>query len=499
MIDGTADALRRGCHGEQPLSARIEPWQVRLLGDPHCLRALVERWGSPLNLIAPEPMARNAGALRDAASHEGIDLEIFFARKANKALGLVDRALELGLGVDVAGVTELEQVLARGARPERLIVTAAVKPRSLLRLCARHKITVAIDNADELAGYESMAAGAGLTDLPVAMRLAPRVAAASGAPTRFGMSAAEIARASLTHLTIVGIHFHLDGYRVEDRVAASQEALELIGALRAAGHAPAFLDIGGGVPMSYLERRSEWDAFWAEHRRRLVDPAARTLTYQGHGLGLFAHDGTALGTPNVYPYFQSLVGARWLTVALTSDVTVAGATTSLARALTGSGIALRCEPGRALLDGCGMTVARVVFRKRGGDGSALIGLEMNRTQCRSTSDDFLVDPFLIRTRGEVGSATTSSNDGVGEFTDGFLVGAYCIERELLTWRRLRFPGGVSVGDLVAFPNTAGYLMHILESTSHQMPLARNLLIEARDDSIEAQLDPIDVREHSEPR
>jgi diaminopimelate decarboxylase len=47
---------------------------------------------------------------------------------------------------------------------------------------------------------------------------------------------------------------------------------------------------------------------------------------------------------------------------------------------------------------------------------------------------------------------------------------------------------VAVGDLVAFPNSAGYLMHILESPSHQIPLARNLVVDA-DGS--AALDPID--------
>ncbi len=47
---------------------------------------------------------------------------------------------------------------------------------------------------------------------------------------------------------------------------------------------------------------------------------------------------------------------------------------------------------------------------------------------------------------------------------------------------------MSVGDFVAFPNTAGYLMHILESSSHQIPLARNLVL----DGFTATLDPIDV-------
>ena len=71
--------------------------------------------------------------------------------------------------------------------------------------------------------------------------------------------------------------------------------------------------------------------------------------------------------------------------------------------------------------------------------------------------------------------------------EGYLVGAYCIERELLSWRRLAFPDGVAVGDVVVFPNTAGYLMHILESASHQIPLARNVVVGSGG---AARLDPI---------
>ena len=111
---------------------------------------------------------------------------------------------------------------------------------------------------------------------------------------------------------------------------------------------------------------------------------------------------------------------------------------------------------------------------------------MNRTQCRSTSEDFLVDPLLAPAGRRQSSETTGP-------IEGYLVGAYCIERELLTWRRLRFPHGVAVGDFVVFPNTAGYLMHILESSSHQIPLARNLMVDGDD----ARLDQIDAEKSAQ--
>jgi diaminopimelate decarboxylase len=154
----------------------------------------------------------------------------------------------------------------------------------------------------------------------------------------------------------------------------------------------------------------------------------------------------------------------------------------VAAAVRGRGLELRCEPGRALLDGCGLTVARAAFTKDAGEEARLVGLEMNRTQCRSTSDDFLVDPLLLPRAGPPRRDQRS--------VVGHLVGAYCIERELITWRRLRFPEGVEAGDVVVFPNTAGYLMHSLESRAHQAPLARNLVV--RDDRDEPELDAIDV-------
>ncbi|MEM9645345.1 MAG: Y4yA family PLP-dependent enzyme, partial [Planctomycetota bacterium] len=71
-----------------------------------------------------------------------------------------------------------------------------------------------------------------------------------------------------------------------------------------------------------------------------------------------------------------------------------------------------------------------------------------------------------------------------------LVGAYCTEFELLSKRVFHFPKGVCRGDLVVFPNTAGYLMHFLESRSHQMPLAKNLVV-GSGSPVFVSLDPID--------
>jgi len=482
-VSTPAAGLRAGCEGIVALDARLEPWQRRLCLQPGTLRAWLAEHGSPLNILDPSLMARNAGELRSAGADAGVDLAIYFARKANKALCLVDEARRLGLGIDLAGERDLAQVLERGVPGSALVMTAAVKPAALLERCIASGATVAIDNADELKLLAGLAAGAG-AEASVALRLAPGLGDGR-LQTRFGLGPQEALGLVDEHwgagvqpgMRIDGLHFHLDGYDPADRVCAIAQALELIDALRERDHDAGFIDIGGGIPMSYLESASQWKQFWSAHRDGLLG-RGEPLTFEGHGLGLLAHDGEILGRPSVYPFHQRVIRGAWLAEVLAGRVGNGAGARSVSEALRARGLQLRCEPGRSLLDGCGLTAARVAHRKQRRDGTWLIGLEMNRTQCRSTSEDFLVDPLLVEA-------------GTGDRTDaieGYLVGAYCIERELLTWRRMRFPNGVGVGDVVVFPNTAGYLMHILESSSHQIPLARNLVVDTGGGS---SLDPIE--------
>ena len=454
------DELRAHCRGVVALHGRLAAWQRETLRSGAELAGLIEEHGSPINLIEPSLLAGHADELSDAGQERGVSVRVFFARKANKALALVDAALAAGHGVDVASERELQQVLDRAPDPDRIIVTAAVKPRRLIELAVAAGVVISLDNLDEVALVTKAAAG---NERPA--RVALRLRVDLDRPSRFGLSLPEwtqwlAATAPPPELQIEGVHFHVAGYDPEARVSGIGLALELVQSLRSAGHVISWIDIGGGIPMCYLDGAEDWDRFWAEHRAGLL--SGSPLTWQGRGLGLqVTHQGVE-GEPAVYPMWQPQVRGAWLHAILDAQWRDG----SIANALRSAGLSLHLEPGRALLDGCGMTVARVETRKRLPDGTWAIALAMNRTQCRSAADDFLIDPLLVPgvPRGEPTGAI-----------EGYLVGAYCIEAELLTWRRLWFPHGVAVGDLVAFVNTAGYQMHILESASHQIPLAANLV------------------------
>lgn len=371
------------------------------------------------------------------------------------------------------------------------------------------------------------------------------------APSRFGLGAEHwielVGRAGeVRGIKIRGVHFHLNGYSAQERAVGITEALELIDQLKGLGHQPEFVDMGGGIPVNYLTSGEQWRTFWqavAEGRQRrgtantgnpdhsmlatscwggpqIVPPEAsqgtqpsdqlegsqkppddellaalasetdRLLnpppTWRGDTLGLRdAHD--ARPSPNTYPYYQETSRGAWL-----AQVLDAPAGAPVAEELARRNLELRCEPGRALMDGCGMTIAQVASRQKTSDGIDLVVLYMNRTQMRSTSADFLVDPIHIRPPARDGRRTDErwtdqfakvwdESIGVEPLEGAYLMGSYCIEEELILRRAFDFPQGAQVGDLIAFPNTAGYLMHILESASHQIPLAANLMFDAREE------------------
>lgn len=430
-----------------------------LLADHARCAALVQQYDSPVNLIDPRPLGRNADELVAAGRSAGVPIGLYFARKANKALSLVDEVVRRGHGVDVASEPELRQVLQRGVAGDRIILTAAIKPERLLRLAVRAGVTISLDSPAEASVVAGLAASIGMS-ARVAPRLAPEPELGLP-PTRFGARAVHWRQLppAGSSLEVRGVHFHLHGYAAADRARMLAAALDLIKAVRERGHRPDFVDIGGGVPMSYLDDAAQWDAWWLAYRRSLA-AGDETLTWKNRELR------------SSYPFHQAPVRGEWLRDLLAAQLR----TGSVADALRSAGLRLHLEPGRALLDGCGLTLARVAFVKQRSDGVDLVGLEMNRTQCRSTSDDFLVDPILA------GAASS------GPPLDAFLVGAYCIEDELILLRRLHFPQGVMPGDVIGLVNTGGYLMHILESASHQIPLAR--VVVRTPDGFEP--DPIDA-------
>lgn len=156
------------------------------MSDPSTCRGLLEKFGSPVNVLHAGSLPNNIDELVNAGKKMGVDTRIFFARKANKALTFVDTVRDAGHGVDVASERELAQVLDRGVLGERIILSAAIKPDRLLELAISQGVVISADSRDELDRIADLAAGR-------VARVAPRVAPdpLSMPLTRFGQRAAQ--------------------------------------------------------------------------------------------------------------------------------------------------------------------------------------------------------------------------------------------------------------------------------------------------------------------
>lgn len=135
------------------------------------------------------------------------------------------------------------------------------------------------------------------------------------------------------------------------------------------------------------------------------------------------------------------------------------------------GVALLVEPGRALLDRAGGSVFRIQGVKER-DGYRILTVDGSSLSLSEQwfNSEYLPDPCLLpRSAEESGGSPGVHPASVGAAT--------CLESDLLTWRKVPFRRRPRVGDLLVYPNTAGYQMDSNESPFHELPLPPKVVID----------------------
>ena len=444
-------------------------WMHELMDATGVLNQLLEKHGSPINIHQTDVMDENYESYHRVFEEAGLKHKIFFARKANKTRGVVQKAHSLGMGIDTASYQEYSQCLEMGIPGSDLIVTAAVKNRGLIEKAVRNGSLLVLDNEDECIQVQEIAKEEGKR-ANIAFRVSGFLIRETKLYSRFGFDIETLSTfvddnfsesGRFDQLTYKGLHFHLNGYSIEERSIALSQCLALSKQLSQKGFQTEFIDIGGGILMNYLKYETEWDNFSLQLRRAIsnkIDP----ITFDNQGLGLQVFGGALLGELKTYPFWNYLSKGDFLRKILAHK---SSSGDTLAQQTKNLGIEIRMEPGRSMLDQVGLTAAKVAFRKKDSRGDWLVGLEMNMTQMLSGSADFMLDPFVIY----------QSDDEEEQSAEVYFTGAYCLERDVLLKRKITLKKLPQVGDLVIFVNTAGYMMHFFESSAHLFPLAKNLI------------------------
>jgi ornithine decarboxylase len=203
---------------------------------------------------------------------------VYYAVKANPAMGLLERLHTVGSAFDVASPAEIDRCLAVGVDPRRISYGNTIKKRRDIEYAVSVGVrTFTVDADAELQKVIDVVSAAGVAaDTSVCVRLRHDCGGADWPLSRkFGCEATDVERllvqASAAGLRC-GVSFHV-GSQQRD-LGAWDDTLEVAATIvrraRERGAVVSFLNLGGGFPGTYREDAPTMAAYGAAVRGALA-------------------------------------------------------------------------------------------------------------------------------------------------------------------------------------------------------------------------------------
>lgn len=345
---------------------------------------LVDRFGSPLFVVSEAQLRANVRRFQEAfaAAWPHGPVDVLPALKAHPNLATRCILTQEGAGADIYSAGELYCALQAGTDPARISVNGGGKSEAMIRACLEAGTRITIEDLDEPARIERIAAEMGCT-AQVRFRVKPNFpnlwkktdfaqefasvdlgiqAYKSGIPAQY---LPDLGRQVLAmpHIELVGLHFHGGRHRAGLWYwrGLMREYGRLIVALCRAwdGYRPQEIDIGGGFaasrdPHNKLGLQADVITSWLTWPVQLLINALPTsLRYRVMScmlrLGFVKMPG-GQRAPTVEAYAAAAVGA------LRAELMRGG--------LNLDGIRLQVEPGRALYGDAGLHLTTIKTVKR---------------------------------------------------------------------------------------------------------------------------------------
>ncbi|WP_435641743.1 pyridoxal-dependent decarboxylase [Micavibrio aeruginosavorus] len=453
--------------------AAIHPMIERFLADQSLVFSLVDGVGSPLNIMFPDHIADTINSFQKIYDDRQLQGRIFYTSKPNKSAALKKRAALTNVGLDVSSEGELKNALASGFHPSRIEATGP-KNADYLSLCLQQDVLINVDNMTEMAQIIVMQ-----SLLPSGKKARILVRLDGFKPDRVKFTAQDSAFANnvehapaiinylVAHKDVLDFHgfsFHFNAGDYIRRPPAIETILQLTFECMNRGLSPRGIDIGGGYRIRYAASQDEWNAY-VEELKASVLGQRDSLTWNDSGLGFRNEGGVLKGAPNFMEHYHKDDGPQDLASVIDAPLPLFDGQ-SLSRILSDSLMDLYVEPGRALLDQCGITLSRVNLNKQSMMGEQLVVLDMNRTNLNATQLKLMTDPVVLyRTQNR-----KAADDGV------MYVGNLCLTHDMIQYHKT-FPDFIpETGDIVAFINTAAYQMDFAETHVLQQRIAEKIAV-----------------------
>lgn len=228
---------------------------------------------------------------RDVMRIFGERLEIFYAVKANRDVGVLKALREEGGGLDVASMTEVNIALEAGYAPERMAFSNPIKAPQEIEEAYRVGIRMfGADSDEEVRKLAELAPG---SDVYVRIDV-PNKGSVWPLSGKFGVEKHEakhiLVEAKRAGLNPVGVTFHVGSQCLnpENWATAIDFSREVFDACEAEGIKLSLLNLGGGLPA--MEGMTDPPSIEVigkgimERVERLFDPSVRILIEPGRNL-----------------------------------------------------------------------------------------------------------------------------------------------------------------------------------------------------------------------
>ena len=240
-------------------------YRNKLFAEDVAVKELAEKYGTPLYVYSYRTLLRHFRAYSDAFNN--YPHIICFALKANPNISILRLFAKHGGGADIVSGGELYKALRAGIPPQKIVYAGVGKTEEEIRLSLKSKILMFnVESEDELREINRIA-GIMRRKAPIALRINPDIDPEThpyiatglkrhkfGIPIEDALEYYRIA-SRLKNIKVTGIHKHIGSQitKVSPFVDALRSILLLMDKLLAEGLDIKYLDIGGGLGISYKD------------------------------------------------------------------------------------------------------------------------------------------------------------------------------------------------------------------------------------------------------
>jgi diaminopimelate decarboxylase len=234
------------------------------------LKRIAKEVGTPAYVYSLATLKRHFNVFDQAFAR--VPHIVCFSVKANSNLALLRAFAKAGGGFDIVSGGELFRALKAGGDPKKVVFSGVGKKKEEIEYALKTGILMFnVESEDELTALNEIAGGVGMK-APISLRINPDVDPQTHPYISTGMKKAkfgvEIKRsvetyrkaASLPNLQVVGVDCHIGSQLTSvspfvDALAKVREYLDrvLVGTLRKEGAQIKYLDLGGGLGISYKD------------------------------------------------------------------------------------------------------------------------------------------------------------------------------------------------------------------------------------------------------